>query len=828
MKKRIVSLLLAALFCVSMLPAAALADDSGDLPVYTVTVENGTGGGDYAEGESVTITANEPEPGMRFKAWTGADGLSFTGGSAASEEATFGMPAGAVTVTASYEEIPPAAAEADDPGDLPVYTVTVDPGPAPGDAFTLSSADEGRLADSRDSAEKGQFFYEDGALYIKLPDCPFSSDEFTFVQWNLGNNLYAWPGDVLLLSGNLTIAAEFEIALNITWEPIDPNFGSWTKTSDSVGMSGDLEWEITLNPQSYAMGVRLQALIVSDPSGKVLYEETNIIETSSRICSGVLPAPASSLSISTRWSKPEIKVIVSNDGHGYAYATYTVGRDGKTTATLTVVPDDGYVFDRWEDISSGIRWQSDNTILLISGDVEVMAHFKPATYLNITFDPQGGTVSPASMLTQADLRLANLPTPEREGWKFGGWYTAPDGGDKISLDTVFAEETCLYAYWYQDSSYSLTLPDSIVVTPGEEWTPVSVTVSELTMVPGERKLTPEYLLFISEHGSLVLQSGGEHTIPFMLSRDQLHFLYQGILNYHANGTQTLFIHIAEADWSKAVPGTYTGSLPYFSRWGYPNHTWSDNMGDGSIPITLTIPEAEANYTVTVLGGTGGGDYAAGESVTITADEPAPGMQFKEWIGADGLSFISGSAASATAIFTMPAGNVTVTASYEDIPSSYPPPPPSPSPSPSPSPTPIAPSYTVVGGGNGAWTRDSGTSYTVTVKRDQNDSECFSHFTGAAIDGLALPAGDYSATAGSTVLTLKAAMLQKLSVGAHTLTLLFDDGTVSTRLTVNAAPSSSSPRTGDDSPIALWAALTALSALGLAAVVIGGKKRRQAK
>lgn len=45
---------------------------------------------------------------MRFKEWTGADGLSFTSGGPTDAEATFTMPAQAVAVTATYE---PAAPE---------------------------------------------------------------------------------------------------------------------------------------------------------------------------------------------------------------------------------------------------------------------------------------------------------------------------------------------------------------------------------------------------------------------------------------------------------------------------------------------------------------------------------------------------------------------------------------------------------------------------------------------------------------------------------------------------------------------------------------------
>ena len=132
-------------------------------------------------------------------------------------------------------------------------------------------------------------------------------------------------------------------------------------------------------------------------------------------------------------------------------------------------------------------------------------------------------------------------------------------------------------------------------------------------------------------------------------------------------------------------------------------------------------------------------------------------------------------------------------------------------------------YTMISGENGSWTKGSGVPYTITVKRDFNDSECFSHFTGVEIDGVVLASSDYAAKAGSTIVTFKAATLQKLSVGDHTVAILFDDGSVSTRLTIKAAPSS--PATGDNSNMELWIALMCLSAAGLASLIVYGSKRK---
>ena len=74
---------------------------------YAVTVNNGTGDGNYEENATVTITADAAPSGQHFKEWTGADSLNFTSGSKTSATATFTMPANAVEVTATYENDTP-------------------------------------------------------------------------------------------------------------------------------------------------------------------------------------------------------------------------------------------------------------------------------------------------------------------------------------------------------------------------------------------------------------------------------------------------------------------------------------------------------------------------------------------------------------------------------------------------------------------------------------------------------------------------------------------------------------------------------------------------
>ena len=75
------------------------------VPKYEVNVTNGSGSGNYAQGSTVTITANTAPNGQRFKDWSIESG-NITLASSTSDTTTFVMPAGAVSVKANYEAIP--------------------------------------------------------------------------------------------------------------------------------------------------------------------------------------------------------------------------------------------------------------------------------------------------------------------------------------------------------------------------------------------------------------------------------------------------------------------------------------------------------------------------------------------------------------------------------------------------------------------------------------------------------------------------------------------------------------------------------------------------
>ena len=133
-------------------------------------------------------------------------------------------------------------------------------------------------------------------------------------------------------------------------------------------------------------------------------------------------------------------------------------------------------------ISSTVTWTSNNTsVATVSGNGVVTAvnagtavitatasaasgkqasctvTVKETTF-TVSFNANGGSVSPASTTVTYGSTYGTLPTPTRTGHTFNGWYTEPSGGTQITANTTVsltANQT-LYAQWTVNS-YRLDL-----------------------------------------------------------------------------------------------------------------------------------------------------------------------------------------------------------------------------------------------------------------------------------------------------------------------------------------------------------------------------------
>lgn len=159
---------------------------------------------------------------------------------------------------------------------------------------------------------------------------------------------------------------------------------------------------------------------------------------------------------------------------------------------------------------------------------------------------------------------------------------------------------------------------------------------------------------------------------------------------------------------------------------------------------------------------------------------------------------------------------------------------------------ITPDYKIIDGANGAWKQNSDGTLTFRANGD------FSNFVGVKVDGVLIDASNYTAVSGSTVITLKTDYLKALSVGTHTLTVVYNDGECSTNFEIKTSQSqntgttptesntpttpsdadktnpdtgATSPQTGDNSTMGLWFALLFVSGFGIIVTTIYSKKKR---
>ncbi|MBP5461359.1 MAG: hypothetical protein J6Y20_04470, partial [Lachnospiraceae bacterium] len=157
-----------------------------------------------------------------------------------------------------------------------------------------------------------------------------------------------------------------------------------------------------------------------------------------------------------------------------------------------------------------------------------------------------------------------------------------------------------------------------------------------------------------------------------------------------------------------------------------------------------------------------------------------------------------------------------------------------------------------------WKQGSDGTIVITVKRAQDDANCITYFTAVRIGNVLVPGQDYTAEAGSTVITLKNEYLNTLNPGEYNVEIEFVDGKVTAELRVLEAektitptptptatvtptptttitptpepsptpvPEEHSAKTGDTSNLWLWAILAIIAAGTLGGVVAEKRTRR---
>ena len=113
---------------------------------------------------------------------------------------------------------------------------------------------------------------------------------------------------------------------------------------------------------------------------------------------------------------------------------------------------------KWEirDIKcpDGYKYKGGSTIGSISGYTDTRLKFEGAPTLNVDFVHFSATNCSDKKVVSGNT-YGTLPTPQRPGFVFDGWYTALNGGTKVTSSTKVTATTnhTLYAHWKTQTVY---------------------------------------------------------------------------------------------------------------------------------------------------------------------------------------------------------------------------------------------------------------------------------------------------------------------------------------------------------------------------------------
>lgn len=327
-------------------------------------------------------------------------------------------------------------------------------------------------------------------ISVKIPASTFKKDYHTQTDWNTvaggADTKYALGGTISGYSGKdgdvVTLYAQWrKNKVSISYHANGGKMGSGSGADYKISTDGDIlkgssklmntgiygeliTGEDTVNDlyNVYAVGyvtlvkTGYHTVTTSDwntqtnGSGKsydsmLAYKATDFVD---------LKDSDKSVTLYANWKPNNYKVRYN--GNGATSGTMTDSAHVYDTAkvlTRNAYVRTGYTFTGWNTKSDGkgTAYADGASVKNLTankdGVVTLYAQWKANSY-TLTYDANGGTVSPSSKKLDYNEAYGTLPTPVRKGYRFEGWYTATTGGTKVSSITKMGtKDITIYARW---------------------------------------------------------------------------------------------------------------------------------------------------------------------------------------------------------------------------------------------------------------------------------------------------------------------------------------------------------------------------------------------
>ena len=183
----------------------------------------------------------------------------------------------------------------------------------------------------------------------------------------------------------------------------------------------------------------------------------------------------------------------------------------------------------------------------------------------VNFNANGGVVGETSRITACGAPIGTLPVPTRDYHNFLGWYTAAEGGELVTENTVVAApvDMTLYAHWelkpVQGWVRESEMPAGAqVVQQKWSYTQRETTTSTSTSLSGYTRIGKEWV----QNGS-----GSKHYASFPGGFNQSHSYYTSFMKsaYTASESETS---------KRTVSNSWTGYI--YWHWMYDCGSYANN------------------------------------------------------------------------------------------------------------------------------------------------------------------------------------------------------------------------------------------------------------
>ena len=326
---------------------------------------------------------------------------------------------------------------------------------------------------------------------------------YTFKDWTLnGSNSKIENGIFTMGNANATLTANWDkVSYKLT---VNPNGGTWnnstsnqtfdmdyltskqipnptrdgyiftgwkvtgtnsqlSSTSFTIGNSNatlEATWQVNTYPyitMHYKQNVNANGytLVEGDTEEKDAAFGSTVTPSTKTYTGFTAPTPKSLTISSTildnvveyQYGRNKYNLTINPNGGKYNNTTDNTVKEMLYESTLKIdtPTKDGYTFTGWT-VSSGEL--NDNIFKISDSDATLTANYEIKKFL-ITFDANGGSTDVTYKEITYGSTYGELPTPQRNGYGFLGWYTSEDSEEEITAETSFTANThqTLYAKW---------------------------------------------------------------------------------------------------------------------------------------------------------------------------------------------------------------------------------------------------------------------------------------------------------------------------------------------------------------------------------------------